>query len=70
MVGLRPPGDPRVGPKGQKKFKKNKKIEKIENFETDLGWFGSDIGMVWGYFRTNFGPILKHRKFESSELKN
>ena len=36
----------------------------------DLGWFGVDLGMVWGYFRDDFGPILKNRKFESSELKH
>ena len=36
-----------------------KKIEKIEKFGTDLGWFGGDLGMVWEYFRTDFGPILK-----------
>ena len=49
-VGLRPPGDPRVGPKGQ--TKKTKKLKKIENFGTDLGWFGGDFGTVWGIFGT------------------
>ena len=46
------------------------KIEKIENFGTDLGWFGGAFGTVWGYFRDGFGPTLKSRKIESSELKN
>ena len=41
-----------------------------EKFGTDLGWFGGDLGMVWGYFRDDFGPILKIRKIESSELNN
>ena len=49
-------------------FRKTSK--KIENFGTDLGWFGDDFGMVWGYFRDGFGPTLKSRKFGSSELKN
>ena len=31
----------------------------------DLGWFGDDLGTV----RTDLGPILKSRKFESSEWK-
>ena len=44
-------------------------FEIFENFGTDLGWFGGDFGMVWGHFRTNFGPILKTRKIETSELK-
>ncbi len=47
-----------------------KKIEIFENFGTDLGWFGGDFGMVWGYFQDGFGPILKSRKFEGPELKN
>ena len=48
----------------------SKKIEKFESFGTDLGWFGGDFGTVWGHFRADFGPTLKNRKFESSELKN
>ena len=52
-------------------LKKIAKIgEKIEKFGTDLGWFGGALGTVWGYFRDDFGPTLKNRKFESSELKN
>ena len=52
----------------QKKIRKIR-TKKIENFGTDLGWFGGDFGMVWGYFQDGFGPILKSRKIESSELK-
>ena len=37
--------------------------QKFQN--TDLGWFGNDFGTVWGRFRTNVGPILKTRKFDS-----
>ena len=51
-------------------LKKSKKFEKLENFGTDLGWFGGASGTVWGYFWDDFGPTLKNRKFESSELKN
>ena len=39
------------------------------DFGTDFGWFRRALGMVWGYFRDDFGPTLKNRKFESSELK-
>ena len=46
------------------------KSKKNEHFGTDLGWFGGDFGMVWGYFRDDFGPTLKNRKFEGLELKN
>ena len=48
----------------------SKKIKHFENFGTDLGWFGDDLGTVWGYFRDGFGPILKSRKIEGPELKN
>ena len=48
----------------------DRKFEKFEIFGTDLGWFGGALGTAWGYFRDDFGPILKTRKFESSELKN
>ena len=48
----------------------SKKIENFENFGTDLGWFGGDFGMVWGYFRDGFGPTLKNRKIECPELKD
>ena len=51
-------------------IKSTKKSEKIENFGTDLGWFGGDLGTVWGYFWDDFGPILKSRKFEGPESKN
>ena len=47
----------------------SKNIKHIEKLGTDLGWFGNDFGMVWGYFRDGFGPILKTRKFDSLELK-
>ena len=54
-----------------KKIEKMSKIFEIfENFGTDLGWFGGDFGTVWEYFRDDFGPTLKHRKFEGPELKN
>ena len=61
------------GPQGwpQGSNKKNLKSSKnIENFGTDLGLFGADLGTVWGHFRDDFGPTLKTRKIESSELKN
>ena len=43
-------------------IKKNKifgpeEFEQIEFFGTDLGWFGDTLGMVWGYFRTNFEKL-------------
>ena len=47
----------------------SKKFEIIEKIGTDLGWFGDDFGMAWGYFQDGFGPILKNRKNESPELK-
>ena len=50
--------------------KNKKKLRKIAIFGMDLGWFGGALGTVWGYFRDDFGPILKNRKSESSELKN
>ena len=34
--------------------KMSEKIENFENFGTDLGWFGGEFGMVWGYFLTDF----------------
>ena len=46
------------------------KIEKNKKIGTDLGWFGGALEMVWEYFRDDFRPTLKIRKFESSELKN
>ena len=45
-------------------------IEMFEKIGTDLGWFGDDVGMVWGFFRGGFGPILKSRKIDGPELKN
>ena len=54
--------------KFSKKLKKKNRI--FENFGTDLGWFGDDFGMVWGYFRDGFGPTLKSRKIEGPESKN
>ena len=51
-----------------KKWRKNSNFSKKNG--TDLGWFGDDFGMVWGYFRDGFGPISKSRKNESSELNN
>ena len=59
---------PQVWPQGSEE--KSKIIENIENFGTDLRWFGNHFGTVWGYFRTDFGPVSKKLKFESSELKN
>ena len=52
---------------GKKKLISFLEITKIG---MDLGWVGDDLGTVWGYFRSNFGPILKTLKFASSELKN
>ena len=48
----------------------SKTFKIFEIFGTDLGWFGDDLGMVWGYFWDGFGPIMKNRKLEGPESKN
>ena len=42
--------------------KMSKKLEKLKKIGTDLRWFGGDFGMVWEYFREDFGPSLKKLK--------
>ena len=52
-------------------FPMRKNVGNFDYFEqtgTDLGWFGDDFGMVWGYFRDGLGPIFKSRKNEGPEL--
>ena len=33
------------------------------------GWFGGGFGMVWEYFRDEFGPILKNTKTDFEKKK-
>ena len=45
------------------------KIRKYRKFLDEFGMVWECFGGAWGHFRTDFGPTLKNRKFESSELK-
>ena len=57
-VRLRPPGDPRVGPKGQKFERKIKTSKATQLF----GRIWDGLGMIWGWFGDIFGPILNFLK--------
>ena len=47
-----------------------KKSEKIEPKKRKIRKIWDRFGMVWGYFRDDFGTTLKNQKIESSELKS
>ena len=60
LVGLRPPGDPRVGPKGQKSgdFRRTRAERHPKTCKDQVGeLFGGYLGVVWGLFELK-NPIF------------
>ena len=70
-VGLRPPRDPRVGPKVQKTNRKKNRRNSKKSKNSGRIWDG--LGVILRWFGSIFGTVSDHfkcRKFEGLELKN